>query len=295
MIKNLKYIIISMRPEQWTKNIFVFAGLLFAKKLDNIQTIVLSSTIFAIFCLVSSASYIFNDIIDRKEDVHHPDKSKRPVASGRLNAGLALASSITLIVIGLGWAIALSHSLAQLVGAFLLLHIIYDFALKHIPILDVFSIALSFIIRLFAGVCMTSIEFNISSWILVCTFLLALFLALCKRRAEMALLSERAREHRKSLGGYSIDFLDQLITIAAACAIISYSLYALSAESIAKHGTDKLMYTIPFVVFGVFRYLALVNLKKGGSNPEKILARDAPFLINVVVYSGLVYTILYFK
>ncbi|MFH1190119.1 MAG: decaprenyl-phosphate phosphoribosyltransferase [Candidatus Omnitrophota bacterium] len=294
-MKTLRNILASMRPEQWTKNLVIFAGLFFAKRMDDPVTVLSLAQIFLIFCLLSSASYIFNDIIDRKEDAHHPDKRRRPIPRGDLRPGIALSASFALACAGVVWAAFLSSGLLAIVIVFLALHIVYDLYLKHISIIDVFAIALAFILRLLAGVSMSGIESLISSWILLCTFLLALFLALCKRRSEMALLQDMSKHHRKSLEGYSVEFLDQLITIVAGCSILSYSLYALSAETIAKHGTDKLIFTIPFVAYGIFRYLYLVNLKKGGSNPERILLKDIPFLINIVGYVVAVYLIVYRK
>lgn len=291
----LKNILVSMRPEQWTKNLIIFAGLFFAKRMDDPMTVLLLVQIFLIFCLLSSASYIFNDIIDRREDAHHPDKRRRPIPRGDLRLGIASLASLALGAAGVAWAAVLSPRLLAIVIMFLSLHIIYDLFLKHISIIDVFAIALAFILRLLAGVSMSGIEFLVSSWILLCTFLLALFLALCKRRSEMALLQDMSKHHRKSLEGYSVEFLDQLITIVAGCSILSYCLYALSADTIAKHGTDKLKFTIPFVVYGIFRYLYLVNLKKGGSNPERILLKDIPFLINIVGYVVIVYFFVYRK
>lgn len=291
----VRNIVVSMRPEQWTKNIIIFAGLFFAKKLNNAAMFCTVFQIFFIFCLISSASYILNDIIDRKEDAYHPDKSKRPIARGDLSIVSAALSSFILAAIGLVWAAKISYNLLSVVLVFLILHIAYDIFLKHISIIDVFVIAISFVIRLIAGVSESGITPLISSWILLCTFLLALFLAFCKRRAEMVLLLDNSHRHRKSLGDYSVDFLDQLITIVAACSIISYSLYALSSETVAKHGTDKLIYTIPFVAYGIFRYLNLVHLKRGGSNPEKILLKDIPFLVTIILYCLSVYFLIYFR
>lgn len=294
-ISTVRSIVLSMRPEQWTKNVIVFAGLFFARKFTDPATVFSTCEIFAIFCVISSASYIVNDVIDRREDAHHPDKCRRPVAQGALGIPAALATSALLAAAGLVWAAALSWKLFILTASFLLLHAVYDVFLKHVTIIDVFAIALAFIIRLLAGVSLNEVGPLISSWILLCTFLLALFLALCKRRAEISLLQDKSKHHRKSLEGYSISFLDQLITIVAGCSILSYALYALSAETVAKHGTDKLKYTIPFVVYGIFRYLYLVHMKKGGSNPERILIRDVPFLLNMLAYFGTLYLLIYRK
>jgi len=292
-MKTLKNIFISMRLEQWTKNIIIFAGLFFGKKLIDVQTIGVTTQVFAIFCIISSASYILNDVVDRKEDSHHPDKRNRPVARGDLGVGVAMAASCVLAAAGLIWAFALSPLLFWVVAVFLALHIAYDFFLKHAHIIDVFVIALSFIIRLYAGVILSPIRNEMSSWILLCTLLLSLFLALCKRRAEIALLMERSTDHRRSLGGYSIEFLNQLITIVGGCAIISYALYTLSPETIQRHHSDMLKYTIPFVMYGIFRYLYLVHMRKGGANPEKVILTDIPFIANMIAYCISVFFIVY--
>lgn len=291
-MKILWNILIAMRPEQWTKNIIIFAGPLFAKKLSTFNDIFTSVQIFCIFCLVSSASYILNDILDRKEDAHHPDKCKRPIARGDLKVFTAGALSVVLTCIGLIWAMFVSWNLVILVSVFLLLHVIYDIWLKHITIVDVFAIAFAFLIRLIAGMAMYDIGL-LSSWILLCTFLLALFLALCKRRAEIVLLSDKAVSHRKSLEGYSMDFLTQLISILASCSIMSYALYVLLSETVARRGLVRLRITIPLVAYGIFRYLYLVHLKKGGANPEKVLLKDIPFLINMIAYALIVIMSIY--
>jgi len=294
-MKKLNSIIRSMRPEQWTKNLIVFAGLFFGKSITSFNTFLELSQIFAIFCVVSSGSYIINDITDRKEDRHHPDKSKRPIAGGGLDIATASAVALGLILAGMIWAYCISISLFALIAVFLILHLLYDFFLKHISLIDVFVISSAFILRLLGGVITSNIGCNISGWILLCTFLLSIFLALCKRRAEIVILSEASIRHRKSLEGYSVPFLDQLITVAAACTILSYSLYVLSAETIAKHRTTKLIFTIPFVIYGVFRYLYLVHMKEGGSNPERLLLKDAPLFIDIILYGMMVYAIIYIR
>ncbi len=293
VMKAIKNVVISMRPEQWTKNVIVFAGLFFGMKLNGVANIITITEIFFIFCIVSSGSYMINDVIDRKEDCYHPDKSKRPIASGSLSSRLALIVAFALIAIGIIGAMFISSRLLVLLVLFLTLHFSYDIFLKHISIVDVMVIALAFIIRLLSGVVMAPIDNSVSLWILLCTFLLALFLALCKRRAEVALLLEASSRHRKSLRGYSAQFLDQLITIAGGATILSYSLYALSPETILKHGTDKLIFTIPFVIYGIFRYLYLVSIKKGGSNPEKLLIKDTPLLVSILLYCVTAYLVLY--
>ncbi|MDP3788884.1 MAG: UbiA family prenyltransferase, partial [Candidatus Omnitrophota bacterium] len=224
----------------------------------------------------------------------HPEKSRRPIAAGRLKSRPAIIASALLMLAGLSMAWSIYFKLFLLVAGFILLHILYDVSLKHIVVVDVFVIAFSFIIRLFSGVVMSPIENKLSSWILFCTFLLALFLALCKRRAEMAMLQDVSKHHRRSLADYSVQFLDQMIAIIGGCAILSYSIYALSADTIAKRGTDKLVYTIPFVVYGIFRYLYLVNIRRGGTNPEKLLLRDIPLLTDIILYCIIVYLVLYF-
>jgi 4-hydroxybenzoate polyprenyltransferase len=292
-MKTIKNIIISMRAEQWTKNLIVFAGLFFGKSLDVFPRFVFVLQVFAIFCLVSSGSYILNDIIDRKDDAHHPGKSRRPIASGALGIPAAVMAMSALVFAGLLWAFSISPRLFTVVLAFLALHILYDFFLKHEAIVDVFAIALAFILRLLGGAVNSPVENMMSPWILLCTFLLALFLAMCKRRAEIAMLMEKSHYHRKSLADYSIEFLDQMITIAGGGTILCYSLYALSPETVVKHGTANLIYTIPFVAYGIFRYLYLVHIKKGGANPERLLLTDAPLIIDLFLYCVTVYLIIY--
>lgn len=292
-MKILRNIVISMRIEQWSKNLIVFAGLFFGKSLNSLSVLVSTTQIFFIFCFVSSGSYIINDIIDKKEDGYHPEKSKRPIAAGKLSVRDGMIASIALIFAGLLWSWTLSPALFSLVAFFLALHLLYDIFLKHVAIIDIFTIALAFIIRLWGGVVVNPGANVPSSWILLCTFLLALFLALCKRHAEITILTENSRHHRKSLAEYDLPFLRQLIGVVSSCTILSYALYALSQETIAKHQTAALIYTVPFVMYGIFRYLYLVNMKEGGSNPEKILIRDVPFLVNFILYCAAVFIIIY--
>lgn len=293
-MKTAKFIILSLRPEQWSKNFIIFAGILFAGAINNPYIVLKTLYVFIIFCLLSGASYIVNDIIDIKRDQHIEGKRKRPIAKGDLHVKTAIAVSAALFIIGAIWSSTFSAKLFSIVIAFIALHLIYDFFLKHVVILDVFSISLSFLLRLFAGLSVLSLkETEFSSWILLCTIFLSLLLALCKRRSELMLLAENSKFHRKSLEDYGEKYLDQLISIVAGANILSYSLYTLSPDTIERHRTANLTLTIPFVIFGIFRYLYLVYMKEAGLRPEKVLLRDAPFLINLILYTVIVYVIVY--
>lgn len=296
MFKKIKYIILSLRPEQWSKNFIIFAGILFAGGLNNPKTLLETVYVFAMFCLLSGASYIINDIVDIKRDRHIEGKRQRPIASGVLGVKEALIVSAALFIMTTAWSALISKELLLIVTAFIGLHLIYSLFLRQVVILDIFSIALSFLLRLFAGLSTLSLkETEFSSWILLCTIFLSLLLALCKRRNELILLREGSKLHRKSLEGYNEKYLSQLISIMAGANILSYSLYTLSPDTIIKHGTTNLKYTIPFVIYGIFRYLYLVYIKEEGLKPEKVFVKDIPFLLNILLYTIAVYFIVYIK
>ena len=293
-MKLIKNIILSLRPVQWSKNLIIFAGIFFAGGIYKAETMLKTVYVFIIFCLLSGALYIINDIIDSKRDIHMEAKKKRPIAKGELNSGIALFVSLVLIAISIVWSFTLSQSTFIFVLIFFALHILYDFVLKHVAIVDIFSIALSFLIRLFAGMSILAVNpIMLSSWILLCTIFLSLLLALCKRRSELILLADNSKLHRRSLEGYNEKYLDQLITIMAGASILGYSLYTLSPETVANHGNANMQFTIPFVIFGIFRYLYLVYLKGEGLQPEKLLIKDIPFLLNMILYVACVFFIIY--
>lgn len=281
-MKTLILIWKSLRPEQWIKNLFVFAGILFAQNIFN--PIMLLKVIFAFlfFCIFSGLVYIFNDLVDLKSDRHHPDKSSRPLASGRLKTSHANLALITLIPIFLGLSYYL-HPLFFWTGlAYFLLQVCYSFILKHMVILDVFAIACGFVLRVVAGAVV--IDVKISSWLLICTILLALFLGLCKRRYELVTINEKIPVHRKVLAEYSPYLLDQMISIVAASTIVVYALYTMCEETIIRVGTRNLIFTLPFVLYGILRYLYLMHQKKGGGDPEYIIASDIPLLIDISLW-----------
>lgn len=273
----------SMRPKQWTKNIILFAPLIFSQNITNKQLAISSFISFIVFCFLSGSVYIMNDLIDIKQDRVHPLKSKRPIASGRLRPIYAVITLLILLTLSVYISFTYLNYLFILVAAsYLILQIAYSTILKHIVIIDVFSIAAGFLLRVLAGA--EAIEVTFSTWLFFCTILLALFLALSKRRHEIILLDEKAINHRKILFEYSADLLDQMISIVTTTTLIAYILYTISPETVAKFGTDNLKYTVPFVLYGIFRYLYLMHQKNEGGSPERVLLNDKPILITVTLY-----------
>ena len=267
----------SARVNHWIKNLIVFAALIFAKKYGEPTEIWLAIEAFAGFCLASSAIYFINDIADRKQDQLHPIKKFRPIASGTLSLGAAWASSIIL----LAGSILVSLHLGKAFLIYLLLYLVinfgYNLGLKNVVIIDVMVVAAGFVIRAAAGA--VAISVPISSWLLVCTVLLALFLGFGKRRHELITLGSEAVSHRQSLAHYSPAFIDQMISVVTASTAIAYTFYTLSPEIQEKFGTSNLVLTVPFVLYGIFRYLYLVHQKDEGGNPTKLLVTDLPMLI----------------
>jgi 4-hydroxybenzoate polyprenyltransferase len=282
----------AMRLRQWTKNVFVFAALIFARRVDDTGAVMAAVMAFGAFCLASSAAYLLNDIFDRERDRQHPEKAKRPIASGALGVAPATVSATILWIGALVLAFLVNLHVLWIVGGYLLLQLLYSFLLKHVVILDLFVIAAGFVMRVAAGA--EAIPVPISSWLFVCTVLISLFLGTAKRRHELLSLT-RAEDHRATLGKYSPYLLDQMIVITAAATVVSYSLYTLSADTITKFGTDRLKWTIPFVLFGLFRYLYLIHVRKKGDQPEKVLFTDIPLLANVLLYGAVVVLVLYFE
>lgn len=271
-----------MRPRQWTKNLLLFAALVFSKNLFHLPMLKDVFVAFIIFCLLSGSVYTLNDLIDLAQDRNHPKKSKRPLASGKLKPSTAIISGIILVVLSLANAFWLNTNFAWIAVGYFILQIAYSTVLKHVVILDVLAVSVGFVLRAIAGA--EVIEVPISSWLLICTILLALFLALGKRRHELLLLENNAVHHRKILYEYSPGLLDQMISVATASTVVAYALYTMSTETIEKFHTDNLKYTIPFVLYGIFRYLYLIHQKSEGGSPEKILLNDRPLLINIILY-----------
>ena len=289
--RSLPVLIASVRPEQWTKNLIVFAGLMFGGRLLEGAAIWEAAEAFAIFCALSSAVYLYNDISDRDADRNHPLKRTRPIASGELSVRTAAIAAAVLGVGALGWATRISPVFAALAGGYLALLLLYSSALKHIVIIDVLTIAAGFVLRAVAGA--VAVGVPIGPWLPVCTTLLALFLVLSKRRHELLLLGEGATDHRPILQEYSPYLLDQMIAVVTASTVIAYSIFATSAETAERLGTRRLGLTIPFVLYGIFRYLYLVHQKRGGGAPTTTLATDGPLLACVVLWAVAVGLCLY--
>jgi 4-hydroxybenzoate polyprenyltransferase len=283
----------SLRPEQWTKNSIVFAGLIFGLELFNRTAVVRSLLAFAVFCALSGVVYIVNDIMDREADRRHPLKAKRPIASGALSPVLAGGVAAALAVVALAAAFALGVPFGAVASSYLLLQFAYSGPLKHIVILDVLAIAIGFVLRAAAGA--VAIRVPISHWLLVVTILLALFLALSKRRHELLLLADGATGHRPILGEYSPYLLDQMISVVTASTLVAYIFYCISPETIQKFGTDMLGLTIPFPLYGIFRYLYLVHRREGGGSPSQMLLNDRPLLVCVALWVLAVVVIVYVR
>ncbi|MFB3880630.1 MAG: decaprenyl-phosphate phosphoribosyltransferase [Armatimonadota bacterium] len=281
----------SMRPRQWTKNFFVFPAIVFAQKLDDEGAVVWTLAAFIIFCFLSSSVYIVNDIADAEKDRQHPTKRNRPIASGRLPVSVALPFSMLLAGFSVALAFAINRNFVLCAAIYLGLNLLYSFSLKHIVILDVVMVAIFFVLRAVAGA--AAINVMISHWLLICTFLLALFIAMSKRRHELVLLEDNAASHRASLTEYSPYLLDQMIAVVTASTVMGYILYTVDQDTVLKFGTDHLVYTVPFVVYGIFRYLYLIHQKGEGGDPDRIVISDRPFLINFLLWAAVVVFALY--
>jgi 4-hydroxybenzoate polyprenyltransferase len=284
-------IVKTLRIKQWIKNLIIFAPLIFSQNVFNLPLLLKSVLAFVLFCLISGAAYILNDLKDLEEDKLHPLKSKRPLASGRLNKSQALFTFFFLVIISLIGAFLINISFFIALGVYLVLQFCYSFWLKHVVILDVFLIAAGFFIRVIAGGLV--IEVQLSPWLIICTILLALFLALSKRRHELVLLNASAEIHRPILKEYNPHLLDQMIAVVTASTVISYCLYTISSETIDKFGTKNLIFTVPFVLYGIFRYLYLVHQKKEGGSPEVLLIKDKPLLIDIFLWIATAALIIY--
>jgi 4-hydroxybenzoate polyprenyltransferase len=283
----------SLRPQQWIKNFFIFAPLIFSQNIFNRPLLLKTIEAFAAFCLVSSAHYIFNDLRDLEEDRRHPVKSKRPLASGRLRKGTAVVALLVIGAAGLALSAAINLPFLLIVTGYLVLQTAYSMRFKHVVILDVFVVAAGFLIRVVAGG--LAIKVQISSWLLICTTLLALFLAMGKRRYELVLLDKDAASHRPILKEYNIYLLDQMISVVTASTLLAYCLYTISAETVAKFGTRNLIYTVPFVLYGIFRYLYLIHQKAEGGTPEALIIHDKPLLLDIFLWIVAAALILHFK
>ena len=280
----------TMRPRQWTKNIFIFAALVFDKQLLNAESFLRTLAGFALFCLISSSVYIFNDLADVEADRQHPEKKNRPIAAGKLPVNVAWIAGIGLVILTLGLAFLLTTGFEAVLVIYFLINMAYSKWLKHIPIIDVLIIAAGFVLRVHAGVTLIEVE-RFSPWLYVVMTLLSLFLGFGKRRAELALLAHGAGSHRKVLDGYTLPLLDQYIMIVSGTTIVAYSLYTFSAPNVPEN--HSMMLTIPFVVYTIFRYLYLIEVKHAGGAPEEVLLSDRPFQIAMILWAASVLAIFY--
>ncbi len=275
-------LIISMRPQQWIKNLLLFGPLIFSINLFDTTMAMQTAFAFIAFSLAGSAVYLLNDIVDVEKDKAHPIKCNRPIASGKLSKNVAL---VFMAIIGAGALILawdLSQTLAFIIIIYMVNNLFYSFKLKHIVLIDVGSLSLGFVLRVFAGAAVIGVE--ASPWLIMCTILLSSFLGFAKRRHELVLLGENNANHRSVLAHYSPHLLDQLILISASSTVMSYALYTVNAKTVVRFGTTNLIYTVPFILYGVFRYLFLIHNRKKGGDPAKVLLNDAPMVLNIVVW-----------
>lgn len=282
---------VSLRPDQWTKNLIVFAALIFAVKLLDRAALANATAAFLIFCALSGVVYLVNDVSDREQDRLHPIKRKRPIAAGDLSPGAALIFAAVLGVAALGAAFRLRPAFGLVAAAYLALFVVYTRSLKHVVVLDVMAIAIGFVLRAVAGGLV--IQVHISNWLLVCTMLGALFLGLAKRRHEITLLAEGAGGHRRILEEYDPYLLDQMIGVVAAATMVAYIIYCASPETHEYFGTEWMVLTTPFPIYGLFRYLYLVHRKAGGGSPSDMLLNDRPLLACVLLWGLTAITIIY--
>lgn len=281
----------SLRPEQWTKNLLVFAALLFARRLFDPAAVLQALAAFAIFCGLSGAVYLLNDVSDRESDRQHPVKRHRPIAAGHVSAPTAVAWALVLIALGLSLSFWLQTGFGMAAAAYLVLQAAYTRVLKHVVILDVMAIAFGFVLRAVAGGLVIGVP--ISDWLVICTILLALFLGLSKRRHELTLLAAGAAGHRRILEEYDPYLLDQMIAVVAAATLVAYIIYCLSPETTVRFGTHWLVLTVPFPIYGLFRYLYIVHRKDGGGNPSEMLLTDRPLLSCVGLWGLTVVAVIY--
>jgi 4-hydroxybenzoate polyprenyltransferase len=292
ILSHLRSLIKTMRPRQWVKNAFIFAALVFDRQLNPAHLNAILNTLagFLVFCILSGLVYLINDIADVEADRKHPQKRHRPIASGKLPLPFAVGASIVLPLIIFPLSYALSPRFTLVGLAYFALNLAYSKWLKHLPILDVFAIAAGFVLRVGAGVVLIQVA-RFSPWLYVVTTLVSLYIGFGKRRAELALLADDAYNHRRVLDGYTIPLLDQLITIVSSATIIAYSLYTFSAPNLPDN--HVMMLTIPFVIYGIFRYLYLIQIKHGGGAPEDMLLSDRPLQATILLWGIAVVLIFY--
>ncbi|MEO8361514.1 MAG: decaprenyl-phosphate phosphoribosyltransferase [Vicinamibacteria bacterium] len=281
----------ALRPHQWTKNLLVFAALLFSKHLFEAEPFLRASLAFVAFCGLAGAVYLWNDIADVEQDRRHPKKKLRPIAAGELSIRAATLGAVVLVIASLSLSFWLNFHLGVCAAFYLALNLGYSFGMKHVVILDVLALSMGFVLRALAGG--FAVNVPVTEWLLVLTLLLALFLALAKRRHEITSLGDGASKHRAILAEYSPYLIDQMTSVVTASVVTAYTFYTLSPETVSKFGTSKLSWTLPLVLYGIFRYLYLVHQKDGGDSPTDMLLTDRPLLAAVALWVLLVIAIVY--
>ena len=290
MKQQLRLTLQTMRLRQWPKNICVMAALVFDRQLFNLDSLAITLSAVVLFCLTSSLIYIINDLADIKADALHPEKRHRPLASGQLSRTWAISTAIILGLLTIPTAFLLNLSLGLIITAYFLLMLVYSLWLKHIPLIDVMVIAVGFVLRVAGGLVVIVTE-TFSPWLFVATTFLALFIALGKRRSEHDLLKQKAADHRRVLDGYSLELLDQLLTIVLSSTLMTYCLYTFSSP--IAPGNYSMMLTIPFVIYGLFRYLFLIRTGHIGGAPEEVILTDRPMQAAIGLWGLTVTAILY--
>lgn len=289
LINKMKYLFLAMRPYQWSKNLFIFLPVLFGHQLTNLAVILKSGYIFIAFCLTSSAIYLVNDILDVEEDKRHPEKCNRPLASRKITLLQAKITAVILLLVALFFSFLLDSNIGLIISVYIVLNYFYMRFLKHVVIIDVFCVGAFFYLRILAG--RLSNNITLSSWIIMCTVLLSLFLAFNKRRYDL----EVAKEHKPVFSKYTIYFIDRVVVIISASVIIVYTLYAMDLQTIQKFGTNHLIYSIPFVYYGIFRFLYLIDTKRYGGDPAHILISDYKMQIDLLLWVIVCIGVIYFK
>jgi 4-hydroxybenzoate polyprenyltransferase len=284
-------ILVSLRPYQWVKNTLVFGALIFSRSLSHRDAVLLAVGGFISFCMASSGIYLLNDISDLKEDRAHPVKRLRPLASGAISTSTAAIVMALLLVGSLFLGFRLGAAFGLTLSLYLVINVAYSLRLKHMVILDVMILSMCFVLRAVAGAVV--IDVKASAWLILCTLMLALLVGFGKRRHEIVLLNQDAGNHRASLQEYSLPFLDLMMAISAGAALVTYALYTMADETVQRFGSRGLMLTVPFVVYGVFRYLFLIHQRKDGGDPARLFITDIPTILNVVIWVSVTCVVLY--
>jgi 4-hydroxybenzoate polyprenyltransferase len=295
-VRALRGFLVTLRPEQWSKNLVLFAGLIFAGGLGEGSLVRLAASGFLVFCALSGATYVLNDLVDVRSDRQHPDKKTRPLASGALPAVPAAVAACVMAALAIVWAYRIYTGFGHAAAAYLALNVLYSSFFRRMVILDVMSIAIGFVLRAVGSVEVlrgVAPSTELSPWLLVCTFFLALFLGFGKRRHEALVLGEGAGAHRSTLTHYPSELLDALIGVVTASTVVSYAIYTIWPGTVEKVGSAHLVYTVPFVVYGVLRYLFLMFARCGGGKPARSLVSDAPLAINIALWVAVVIAIIY--